>query len=70
VYGLGNYILMDDANIPNIYRSLICVDMFILSHDVPTFHRGKNRFTGEVEEYGSPHTDTIPTDIGPMAIAM
>ena len=50
VYKLGNYILMDDANIPNgatlgyhydpeIYED---TDMFILSHDNPTFHRGKN----------------------------
>ena len=52
VYKLGNYILMDDANIPNImslpylgyhYDPEIYedTDMFILSHDNPTFHRGK-----------------------------
>jgi meiotically up-regulated gene 157 (Mug157) protein len=81
VDGLGNSLLMDDANIPNlmslpylgydydpeIYEN---TKKFILSEDNPTFHRGKNDFTGEIEGYGSPHTNSIPHDIWPMAIAM
>lgn len=82
VDGLGNSLLMDDANIPNlmslpylgydydpeIYEN---TKKFILSQNNPTFHRGTNNFTGDIEGYGSPHTERwIQHAIWPMSIAM
>ncbi len=85
VDGLGNSLLMDDANIPNlmslpylgydydpeVYNN---TKKFILSTDNPTYHRGKNKYTGDnviIEGYGSDHTRRIvQNDIWPMATAM
>jgi len=81
VDGLGKSLVMDDANIPNLmslpylgynYDPEVYSNTkkFIMSTHNPTYHKGKNKFTGEIEGYGSPHTKWIPNDIWPMAIAM
>lgn len=82
VDGLGNHLLMDDANVPSLfsipylgykYDEAIYANTksFILSPDNPTFHKGTNAFTGEIEGYGSPHMNArIQENIWPMALAM
>ena len=86
VDGLGNYLLMDDANVPNLlsmpylgyeYDEEVYSNTkkFILSNDNPTFHRG-DFFDGlkidgvKIEGIGSPHTSRIPNDIWPMGMIM
>jgi meiotically up-regulated gene 157 (Mug157) protein len=66
VDGLGNYLLMDDANVPNLlsipyigydYDEEVYANTkkFILSVDNPTFHRGGFNHV-KIEGLGSPHT--------------
>jgi meiotically up-regulated gene 157 (Mug157) protein len=76
VDGLGNYNLMDDANVPSLmsipylgweYDPTIYENTrkFILSPMNPTYSQNQN---GTIRGYGSPHTDlTIPKAIWPMA---
>jgi uncharacterized protein len=82
VDGLGNHLLMDDANVPSLmsipylgyqYDPEIYsrTRRFILSFDNPTYQRGHNKETGDIEGYGSPHmSQRIPENIWPMSIAM
>jgi meiotically up-regulated gene 157 (Mug157) protein len=82
VDGLGNALLMDDANVPSLlsipylgykYDDDIYTNTrkFILSDKNPTFRRGTNALTGDVEGYGSPHmASRIKDNIWPMAMAM
>ena len=82
VDGLGNHLLMDDANVPSLmsipylgynYDPDIYARTrrFILSSDNPTYRRGHNRDTGDIEGYGSPHmSQRIPENIWPMSIAV
>jgi meiotically up-regulated gene 157 (Mug157) protein len=82
VDGLGNSLLMDDANLP----SLLSIPYlgypydpdiyertrnFILSPSNPTFHQGSNQWTGAIRGYGSPHmNEAIHDNIWPMALAV
>lgn len=82
VDGLGNYLLMDDANVPSLmsipylgykYDPEIYANTrrFILSPHNPTYVKGSNAFTGEIEGYGSPHMKSqIRDNIWPMALAI
>jgi meiotically up-regulated gene 157 (Mug157) protein len=82
VDGLGNALLMDDANVPSLlsipylgyaYDEEIYANTraFILSHQNPTFQKGTNALTGDLEGYGSPHMALrIRDNIWPMAMAM
>lgn len=84
VDGLGNSLLMDDANVPSLlsipYLEYPYMDAeiyantrrFILSTDNPTFSQGTNTLmTGPVAGIGSPHMAArIPNNIWPMALAM
>jgi uncharacterized protein len=82
VDGLGNFLLMDDANVPSLmsipylgydYDPIIYQNTrrFILSMDNPTYQKGSNAATGEIEGYGSPHmSQRIRKNIWPMALAM
>jgi meiotically up-regulated gene 157 (Mug157) protein len=82
VDGLGNYLLMDDANVPSLmsipylgykYNADIYANTrkFILSPDNPTYRNGTNDLTGEIEGYGSPHMESrIQDNIWPMALAV
>ena len=82
VDGLGNYLLMDDANVPSLlsipylgykYDEAIYANTrkFILSPDNPTYRKGTNALTGEIEGYGSPHMESqIKDNIWPMALAV
>ena len=83
VDGLGNYNLMDDANVPsllsipylgyNYYNPQMYENTrkFLFSSDNPTYQKGTNPTTGEIEGYGSPHMKArIYKNIWPMSIAM
>ncbi|KAL7477040.1 hypothetical protein ACHAW6_002858 [Cyclotella cf. meneghiniana] len=85
VDGFGNYLLMDDANVPSllsipylgyVYNEEIYENTkrFIFSSDNPEYHNGFNRWTGEIEGIGSSHAhkkwELIPNDIWPMSIIM
>jgi meiotically up-regulated gene 157 (Mug157) protein len=83
VDGLGNALLMDDANVPSLlsipYLGYAYYDetiyentrRFIFSSDNPTYQKGNNKFTGVIEGYGSPHmSQAIRTNIWPMSLAM
>lgn len=83
VDGLGNALLMDDANVPSLlsipYLEYPFVDpevydntrRFILSNDNPSFHQGTNPLTGPVGGIGSPHmAANIRQNVWPMAMAM
>ena len=82
VDGLGNSLLMDDANVPSlmsipylgynydheVYQN---TRKFILSYDNPTYQKGTNPATGEIEGYGSPHMSAaIRKNIWPMSLAV
>ncbi len=86
VNGLGNSLLMDDANVPSL-MSIPYLDYphydpqiydntrrFILSRDNPTYQSGAFPAGGnviQVEGYGSPHMSSqISHNIWPMSIAM
>mmetsp|Transcript_278 Transcript_278/g.851 ORF Transcript_278/g.851 Transcript_278/m.851 type:complete len:441 (-) Transcript_278:806-2128(-) len=75
VDGLGNHLLMDDANVPSlmsipyigyegdeeVYQN---TRRFVLSPENPTYHESTD---GTVRGFGSPHTAaTIPNNIWPM----
>jgi len=80
VDGLGNYLLMDDANVPSLlsipylgydYDPTIFANTkrFLFSKDNPMFHEGRHdgiAYAG----IGSPHTKFIPSSIWPMAMIM
>jgi uncharacterized protein len=81
VDGLGNELLMDDANVPSLlsipylgyttYDPIIYQNTrdFIFSSANPTFHQGTNPLTGPIRSYGSPHTSPyMPHDVWPMAL--
>jgi uncharacterized protein len=82
VDGLGNHLLMDDPNVPSLmsipylgykYDPEIYANTrrFILSPDNPTYRKGSNPITGDIEGYGSPHMAAqIPDNVWPMAMAM
>lgn len=82
VDGLGNSLLMDDANVPSLlsipyldcnYDPEIYANTrrFILSPANPTYKKGHNDLTGDIEGYGSPHMFArIPNNVWPMSIAM
>jgi len=84
VDGLGNYFLMDDANVPSLmslpylgykYDPQIYANTrkFILSLDNPTFVMSDKTpgVTGRLASYGSPHARKIvPHNIWPMAMAI
>ena len=83
VDGLGNSLLMDDANVPSLlsipylgykhYDEEIYANTrkFIFSKNNPTYQSGSNPITGEVEGYGSPHMQAaIRRNIWPMSIAV
>jgi uncharacterized protein len=83
VDGLGNYLLMDDANVPSLlslpYLQYPYLDheiyantkRFLLSTDNPTYASGTNPLTGPIAGLGSPHmADRIRHNIWPMALAM
>mmetsp|Transcript_1243 Transcript_1243/g.1875 ORF Transcript_1243/g.1875 Transcript_1243/m.1875 type:complete len:546 (+) Transcript_1243:76-1713(+) len=82
VNGMGDYLLMDDANVPSLmsipyigynYVSEIYANTrrFILSTDNPTYQKGRNYDTGEIEGYGSPHmSQAIKNNIWPMSLAI
>ncbi len=75
-------LLMDDANVPNLISAPYLgyeVDpqvyantrRFILSEQNPTYRKGSNDDTGEIEGFGSPHmAHNIRDNIWPMAIAV
>lgn len=83
VDGLGNHLLMDDANVPSLL-SLPYLEYpflnkeiyantrrFLLSEDNPTFSSGTNDLTGRVSGIGSPHmAQRIRKNIWPMAMAI
>jgi len=82
VNGLGDYLLMDDANVPSLmsipyigYEYIPEVyentRRFILSTDNPTYRQGYSVETGEIEGYGSPHMSAaIQNNIWPMSLAV
>ena len=83
VDGLGRFLVMDDANVPNLlsipylgykhYDPEIYANTrrFIFSKDNPTYYSGNNALTGNIEGYGSPHMGVrIKKNIWPMALAM
>ena len=86
VDGLGNHLLMDDANVPNLLslpylgyphlnRSIYeNTRNFIFSNDNPTFVQGTNKLMNNgmtVQGYGSPHMEQrIRNNIWPMAMAV
>ena len=83
VDGLGNSLLMDDANVPSLlsipYLGYTKYDpeiyantrRFVFSKDNPTYHKGTNTWTGDVEGYGSPHMNAaIRNNIWPMSLAV
>jgi meiotically up-regulated gene 157 (Mug157) protein len=82
VDGLGNSLLMDDANVPSLmsipylgydYDLEVYANTrrFILSSDNPTYQKSTNSITGEVEGYGSPHMKgAIHNNIWPMSLAV
>jgi meiotically up-regulated gene 157 (Mug157) protein len=86
VDGLGNHVLMDDANVPSLLSAPYlgyAVDAeayantrrFILSPDNPTFARGTGgpalAARGGIAGYGSPHMSAaIRNNIWPMSIAV
>jgi meiotically up-regulated gene 157 (Mug157) protein len=83
VDGLGNFLLMDDANVPSLmsipylgyqgYDPKIYANTrrFILSPSNPTYRSGTNALTGPVQGYGSPHMNAlIANNIWPMALAV
>lgn len=82
VDGLGNFALMDDANVPSLmsipyigykYDPDVYANTkrFILSEDNPTYHKGKTLEAGEIEGYGSPHMSrAIQNNIWPMSLAV
>lgn len=82
VDGLGNSLFMDDANVPSLMSiPYLGYDFdqevyantrnFILSKDNPTYQKGINAMTGEIEGYGSPHmSNVIQRNIWPMSLAM
>lgn len=82
VDGLGNHFLMDDANVPSLlsipylgykYDAEIYdnTKKFILSPANPTYRKGTNDLTDEIEGYGSPHMKArIQDNIWPMAMAV
>jgi meiotically up-regulated gene 157 (Mug157) protein len=83
VDGLGNYFIMDDANVPSLlsipylgydYDAEIYANTrrFIFSPDNPTYQQGTNPRTGDfIEGYGSPHMSArIQQNIWPMSLAM
>ena len=83
VDGLGNHLLMDDANVPSLL-SLPYLEYpflnetiysntrrFLLSPDNPTFSSGKNALTGPIAGIGSPHMQQrIRNNVWPMALAI
>ena len=80
VDGLGNSLLMDDANVPSLlsvpylgyeYDEEVFANTkrFLFSKDNPFFHRG-NSGGIEYSGIGSPHTHFIPSSIWPMAMIM
>lgn len=85
VDGLGNYLLMDDANVPSLlsipylgynYNKDIYENTkrFIFSEDNPSYHKGWNKWTGDIQGIGSSHAhkkwEVIPSDVWPMSIIM
>ncbi|CAB9512178.1 DUF1237 domain-containing protein [Seminavis robusta] len=83
VDGLGNSLLMDDANVPSLlsipylgykhYDPQIYENTkrFIFSNDNPTFQSGSNAMTGPIQGYGSPHMKAaIAHNIWPMSLAV
>jgi hypothetical protein len=83
VDGLRNSNLMDDANVPNLlsipYLGYEWYDpdvyantrRFIFSPSNPTYKKGNNPLTGEIEGFGSVHMEArIRENIWPMSLAM
>ena len=85
VDGFGNYSLMDDANVPSLlsipylgydYNNEVYENtkQFIFSTYNPSYHKGWNKWTGEIEGVGSSHAhklwEVIPSDVWPMSIIM
>lgn len=82
VDGLGHHLLMDDANVPSLmsipylgytYDPQVYQQTrrFILSPDNPTYQKGINSATGEIEGYGSPHmSERIRANIWPISLAI
>jgi uncharacterized protein len=83
VDGLGNALLMDDANVPSLlsipylgYRHYdkevyANTKRFIFSNDNPTYQSGNNPLTGPIAGYGSPHMKAaIEHNIWPMSLAV
>mmetsp|Transcript_21669 Transcript_21669/g.32821 ORF Transcript_21669/g.32821 Transcript_21669/m.32821 type:complete len:546 (-) Transcript_21669:784-2421(-) len=82
VNGLGDYLLMDDANVPSLmsipyigynYIPEIYANTrrFILSTDNPTYQKGHYIETGDIEGYGSPHMSlAVDKNIWPMSLAV
>ena len=80
VDGLGNYLLMDDANVPSLlsipylgykYDEQVFANTkrFLFSKANPWYHTGKSNGV-EYSGIGSPHTKFIPQSIWPMAMIM
>jgi meiotically up-regulated gene 157 (Mug157) protein len=83
VDGFGNYELLDDANVPSLlsipylgynhYDPEVYANTrrFVLSPANPTYRKGFNDMTGDIEGYGSPHmSQAIRDNIWPMALAV
>lgn len=82
VDGLGRSLLMDDPNLPSLlsipylgykYDDEIYSNTrkFIFSEENPTFRKGTNELTGDIEGYGSVHmAAAIQDNIWPMSLAV
>jgi meiotically up-regulated gene 157 (Mug157) protein len=85
VDGFGNYSLLDNANIPSLlsipylgyaYNKEIYENTkrFIFSTDNPSYRKGWNNFTGDIEGVGSDHIhhilNRIDSNVWPMSIIM
>ena len=82
VDGLGNFDLQDDANVPSLLSAPYLgyhvdeqvyanTQKFIFSDANPTFRKGTNALTGDVEGYGSVHMESaIKDNIWPMSLAV
>ena len=82
VDGLGNSLLMDDANVPSLLSAPYLgykydndayanTKRFIFSKSNPTYQSGTNPITGQIDGYGSQHMrSAIWQNIWPMSMAM